>query len=162
MKPILWTESISCRTGFVEGPWECCSPAENTVWRYRKHSAHLKQLISWFECELNVCSGQSLHKRNAEARRMSDMQVHASAGILIFPQRARLWLGLKDEPLHISLVMNINDPRDLLKLHIKGHITRLKNKLYTLSLKMAPAEWDQSGSRVLPRLRKDRGGNGDQ
>lgn len=68
------------------------------------------------------------------------MQVHASAGILIFHQRVRLWPELKDEPLHISAVMNINDPRDLLKLHIKGHITPLKNKLYTLSLKMALAE----------------------
>lgn len=126
---------------FAVAMW-LCSSAGNTVWRYRKHLLSPEELISLFECELNVCSGQSLHKWNTEARRTSDMQVHASAGILIFPQRVRLWPELKDEPLHISAVMNINDPPDLLKLHIKGHITPLKNKLYTLSLKMALAEWE--------------------
>lgn len=98
--------------------------------RYRKDLVYPEGIIRLFEFELNVFSGQSLHKKY----RSEEYGKYAGPCIcwhFDIPSPCQVVAGFKDEPLHISTVMNINDPHDLLKLAIKGHITPPENKLYS-------------------------------
>lgn len=77
------------------------------------------------------------------------------------PAASQVVAGLKDVPLHISAVMNINDPCDLLELAIKGHITPFKNKLYSAAQKMTRALFTDDG-KSRSTIFEDKGGRVNQ